>query len=50
MKYEDDILKGNFQVSLLAKSQYKAQIDDIIKLSVDRIYRSREVVEKEIAG
>lgn len=50
MKYEDDILKGNFQVSLLAKSQYKAQIDDIIKLSVERIYRSREVVEKEIAG
>ena len=29
---------------------FKAQIDDIIKLSVEQVYESREVVEKEIAG
>ena len=32
------------------KSQYKAQIDDILKISIDHVYRSREVLEKEIAG
>lgn len=47
---EDEILKGNFDVSLLDKSKYIAQIKDIIKLSVEKIYRSQEVVEKEIAG
>lgn len=50
MENEEDILKGNFDVSLLDKSSYKAQIEDIIKLSVEKIYRSQEVVEKEIAG
>ena len=47
---EDSILNGDFQVSLLDKSKYKAQISDIISLSVDKVYRSQEVVEKEIAG
>jgi len=37
-------------VSLLDKSRYTAQIDDIIALSVKKIYRSQEVLEKEIAG
>ena len=32
------------------KSNYEAQITDIISLSVDKIYQSQEVVEKEIAG
>ena len=32
------------------KSGYKAQIEDIISLSVQKIYQSQEVVEKEIAG
>jgi len=35
---------------LLEKCRYEAQINDIIKLSVDKIYQSKEVVEKEIAG
>ena len=47
---EEAILEGSFEVSLLDKSKYKAQIEDIIKLSVDKIYLSKEVVEKEIAG
>jgi dGTP triphosphohydrolase len=32
------------------KSKYKAQMDDIIKISVDNIYKNREVIEKEIVG
>lgn len=47
---ETQILQGNFSVSLLNKSKYKAQIKDIIKISVEKIYRSKEVTEKEIAG
>ncbi|MAZ25947.1 MAG: dGTPase [Cytophagaceae bacterium] len=50
MRHEDEILKGEFSTSLLDKSQYTAQIDDIIKLSIERIYESHEVIEKEIAG
>ena len=47
---EEAILKGEFSVSLLEKSRFKAQIEDIIKLSVQKIYQSQEVIEKEIAG
>ncbi len=50
IKYEDDILNGTFDVSLMDKSKYEAQISDIISLSVDKIYKSQEVIEKEIAG
>ncbi len=50
MENEDKILNGTFPVALLDKSQYKAQIADIIDLSINRIYRSEEVIEKEIAG
>jgi dGTPase len=50
MSNEDSILNGEFETSLLDKSKYTAQIEDIIKLSVANIYRSQEVVEKEIAG
>ncbi|GAB1308373.1 deoxyguanosinetriphosphate triphosphohydrolase [Urechidicola sp. KH5] len=44
------IFKGHFDHGLLDKCKYEAQINDIIKISVDRIYKSREVVEKEISG
>jgi dGTPase len=47
---EESILNGEFSESLLDKSKYKAQISDIIKISVEKIYRSKEVTEKEIAG
>tara|TARA_B110000091_G_scaffold81080_1_gene89319 strand:+ start:492 stop:1832 length:1341 start_codon:yes stop_codon:yes gene_type:complete len=47
---EDSILKGNFDKSLLEKCSYEAQINDIIKISIDKIYKSQEVVEKEVAG
>jgi len=47
---EAAILKGTFEVSLLDKSRYKAQIEDIISLSVKNIYQSKEVVQKEVVG
>ncbi|MDV7137438.1 dNTP triphosphohydrolase [Maribacter sp. TH_r10] len=47
---EEAILEGEFDVALLDKSKYTAQINDIIALSVNKIYRSQEVLEKEIAG
>jgi len=47
---EKIILKGEFSHSLLDKSKYEAQINDIIKISVEKIYRSKEVIEKEVAG
>ncbi|WP_428225876.1 deoxyguanosinetriphosphate triphosphohydrolase [Flavobacterium sp.] len=47
---EELILKGAFPYALMEKSKYKAQMNDIIKLSVKNIYQSREVIEKEING
>jgi len=49
-EHEDLILKGGFDKALLDKSQYQAQISDILDISVSKIYRSREVIEKELAG
>ena len=47
---EEAILQGKFPFALTDKSKYKAQMDDIIKLSVKKIYQSREVIEKELTG
>jgi dGTPase len=47
---EEAILAGNYPHALTDKSKYKAQMNDIIKLSVNKIYQSREVTEKEIVG
>ncbi|MCV6629594.1 MAG: dGTPase, partial [Flavobacteriaceae bacterium] len=47
---ETAILEGNFHAALLDKCKYKAQIEEIIKQSVEQIYQSEEVTEKEIAG
>jgi dGTPase len=50
MKHEEAILNGQFDCALLDKSKYEAQINDIIKISIENIYQSTEVVDKEIAG
>ncbi|SEL24795.1 dGTPase [Aquimarina amphilecti] len=50
LEHEEEILKGDFAEALIDKSKYQAQIDDIIKISIAKIYQSSEVVEKEIAG
>ncbi|WP_369048517.1 deoxyguanosinetriphosphate triphosphohydrolase [Tenacibaculum sp. UWU-22] len=47
---EQAILEGTFDKSLLDKCVYEAQINDIIKICSEKIYRSKEVVEKEIVG
>ena len=47
---EEAILQGKFHFALTDKSKYKAQMDDIIKLSIKNIYQSREVIEKELSG
>ena len=47
---EEAILNGTFDKSLLEKCTFEAQINDIIKISVAKIYKSKEVVEKEVAG
>ena len=50
LEHEETILAGTFSEALLDKSKYKAQIDDIIKISVEKVYKSTEVIDKEIAG
>ena len=50
MENESAILNGDFSSALLDKSKYEAQINDIIKISVENIYQSTEVIDKEIAG
>jgi dGTPase len=50
MTNEDAILNGQFSTGLLDISKYKAQIKDIISISVKNVYRSKEVLNKEIAG
>ena len=47
---EELILKGEFHHALTDKTKYQAQMKDIINLSVQNIYQSREVIEKEIVG
>ena len=50
LQNEEAILKGDFHESLFDKSSYEAQIKDIIKISIEKIYESEEVIGKEIAG
>jgi len=50
MTHETEILNGSFSTGLLDKSKYEAQINDILKLSIENIYQSKEVIDKEIAG
>ena len=50
LQNEDAILAGEFHQSLLYDSKYRHQITDVIDCSVERIYQSDEVVEKEVQG
>lgn len=50
LKNEEAILAGEFHQSLFDKSRFEAQVKDIIKISVEKVYNSEEVVNKEIAG
>ena len=50
MQHEQEIMAGTFASSLTDISQYKAQIKDIIDLSIRNIYQAQEVIEKELKG
>lgn len=50
LENEEAIRAGEFSVGIMEKSKYKAQIEDIIKISFEKIYKSEEVIEKEITG
>lgn len=50
LKNEETILKGEFHFALTDKGKYTAQMNDIIQLSIQKIYNSREVIEKELTG
>ena len=50
MRHEEEILQGTFGHALLDKCRYEAQINDIIKISIEKVYQSAEVLDKEIAG
>ena len=49
-KFESEILAGTFEQSLLDKSQFQAQMNDIIQLSIKKVYQSKEVIQKEVVG
>ncbi len=44
------ILEGKFPFALTDKSEFKAQMNDVIKISIKNIYQSKEVIEKEVIG
>ncbi len=50
MENEETILKGEFPYSLMDKSQYIAQMKDIIQISIKNVYQCKEVVQKEVVG
>ena len=50
LKNEDKILNGEFTKTLLSESVFKAQMEDIIDISVKKVYNSKEVIEKELKG
>lgn len=50
MKYEDDILSGTFDTDLISEVQSKDTLKAISKMSIEKLYRSRVVLEKEAGG
>ena len=50
MENEEAILSGDYATGLIDKCKYEPQINDIINISIDKIYQSTEVIEKEIVG
>ncbi|WP_430614062.1 dGTP triphosphohydrolase [Flavobacterium sp. JP2137] len=47
---EERILKGDFPYALMDKCAYVAQMKDLISVSVNKVYQSKEVIEKEVVG
>jgi dGTPase len=50
IKNEEQILKGTFTTSLMDQSRFQPQIEDILSITIQYVYRHDEVIQKEIAG
>jgi dGTPase len=50
LTHEALLLTGKMEQSIMAQSQFKAQINDILKVSKERVYEHPEVLRKELAG
>jgi dGTPase len=50
LDYEKEILSGDFDRALCDECQSKHALNEIIKISIEKIYRARSVVEIEAAG
>lgn len=47
---EERILAGDFPFALTEKCAFVAQMKDVISVSVNNVYQSKEVIEKEVVG
>lgn len=47
---EQRILQGDFPFALTEKCAFVAQMKDVIAVSVNNVYQSKEVIEKEVVG
>lgn len=50
LSHEAVMLSGKLEQSLMSQSQFKAQINDILKVSKERVYEHPEVLRKELSG
>jgi dGTPase len=50
LDHEKDILSGKFDTALADECQSKRAVEEIIRISVERIYKARTVVEIEASG
>jgi dGTPase len=50
MQQEKELLSGTFNRSLISGSSFKLQLDEVKKLSLEKIYKARQVIEIEAAG
>ncbi len=47
---EESILSGTFNYALLDKSKYNAQVEDIKRLTIQKVYNHQKVLETEASG
>lgn len=50
LENEEKILAGDYPFALTEKCSYIAQMKDILAVSINNVYQSKEVIEKEIIG
>ncbi|TDS61513.1 dGTPase [Myroides indicus] len=50
LENEEKILAGDYPFALTEKCSYIAQMKDILTVSINNVYQSKEVIEKEIIG